>query len=84
VDFYWSTPTRCMGGYIYFDIFCTSYSKNEEEREEVQNQIAWNKKEKKEEKRRKKVIQLFSHSLNKTGGDTKKEEEGKRSKYSRN
>jgi hypothetical protein len=36
------------------------------------------------EKRRKKVIQLFSHSLNETGVVTKKEEEGKRTKYSRN
>jgi hypothetical protein len=35
-------------------------------------------------KRREKVIQLFSHTLNETGVVTKKEEEGKRTKYSRN
>jgi hypothetical protein len=38
----------------------------------------------KEKKRGKKVILLFSHSLNETGGDMKKEEEGERTKCSRN
>jgi hypothetical protein len=68
-------------------IYAGSFSKlvnewdedDEDQCEEVQNHIAWKKREK-----RGKVILLFSHSLNETGGDMKKEEEGERSKYSRN
>jgi hypothetical protein len=69
---------------IYAESFTKLVTKwdedEDQEYQEVQNCIAW----KKREKRRKKVIQLFSHSLNETGVVTKKEEEGKRTKYSRN
>ncbi len=70
-------------------IYAGSFSKlvnewdeeDENKREEVRNYIAWKKREK---KRGKKGILLFSRSMNETGGDMKKEEEGERTKYSRN
>jgi hypothetical protein len=64
-----------------FTKLITEWDEDEDqEHEEVWNIIAW----KKTEKKRKKVIQLFSCSLNETGVVMKKEEEGKRTKYSRN